>query len=263
MSVTLFSWGYWGWGNATPQLVQAANAAEATKGFSPPIFIDVRLSRQGRAKGFVGNAFRDLVGDSRYRWIKDLGNLAIADGHEGVEIKNPSAVEELLEQAVRGADEGRRVIFYCACEFPRLDGKLTCHRLEITDRLLDHANETGRPITIVEWPGGKPTEACLKVDRKTFSAVMRGRRSVSFTSDRLHDLAGLLWGTVLALEREGDATTEYIAVGPAKFSTSTKRSGFWYLPVIERPQPGATKESLRKRAAEWRTAHGLDERKSG
>ena len=263
MSLTLFSWGYWGWGNATPQLVQAADAAEAAKGFRPPIFLDVRLRRQGRAKGFVGNAFCDMVGESRYRWIEDLGNLAIAAGREGVEIKSPSAVAELLKHAVHAADEGRRVIFYCACEYPSLDGKLTCHRLEIADRLLDHANRVGQPITIVEWPGGEPAETRLKVDRKTFSSVMRGRRSIPFTSDRLHDLAGLPWGTSLALECEGDAITEYVAVGPPKFATSTKRAGFWYLPVIEPPQPGATKESLHKHAAQWRKAHGLDERKSG
>jgi hypothetical protein len=263
MSVTtLFSWGYWGWGNATPQLVQAADAAEADKGFRPPIFVDIRLRRQGRAKGFVGNAFRDLVGESRYRWMEDLGNLEIATGGRGVRIKNPAAVSELLEEAVQAADEGRRLIFYCACEFPSLDGKLTCHRLEVGDLLLEHAKKADQPITIVEWPGGEPIETLLKVDRKIFSAVMRGRRSIPFTSDRLHDLAGLPWGTLLALEREGDATTEYIAVGPARFATSTKRSGFWYLPVIKPPQPGATKESLLDRAAQWRTAHGLDERRS-
>jgi len=260
--IVLFSWGYWGWGNATPQLVQAFDAAEAAKGFRPPIFVDVRLRRQGRAKGFVWNAFRDLVEEPRYRWIEDLGNLAIADGREGVEIKNPSAVAELLQQAVLAADEGRRVIFYCACEFPSLDGKLTCHRLEVGALLLEHANKADQPITIVEWPGGEPTETRLKVDRKTFSSVMRGRRSIPFTTDRLRDLAGLPWGTLLVLECERDAKTEYVVVGPARFATSTKRSGFWYLPVIEPPQPGATKESLVKHAAEWRTAHGVDERRS-
>jgi hypothetical protein len=263
MSVTLFSWGYWGWGNATPHLVQATDAAEAAKGFRPPIFIDVRLRRQGRAKGFVGNAFRDLVGESRYRWLQDLGNLAIATGAQGVRIKNPAAVSKLLELAVQAADEGRRVIFYCACEFPSLDGKLTCHRLEVGDLLLEHAKKADQPITIVEWPGGKPIETRLKVDRKIFSAVMRGRTSIPFKTDRLHDLAGLPWGTLLALECEGDATSEYVAVGPAKFATSTKRASFWYLPVIEPPQSRATKESSREYAARWRTAHGLDERKSG
>ena len=120
---------------------------EIAEEFRPPIFLDVRLRRQGRAKGFVGNAFRDLVGESRYRWMEDLGNLTIATGGRGVRIKNPAAVSELLERAVQAAGERRRVIFYCACEFPRLDGKLACHRLEITDRLLAHAKKIGRSIS--------------------------------------------------------------------------------------------------------------------
>jgi hypothetical protein len=263
MSVTtLFSRGYWGWGKATRQLVQAADAAEAAKGFRPPIFVDVRLRRQGRAKGFVGNAFRDLVGESRYRWVQDLGNLAIATGARGVRIKNPAAVSELLELAVQAADEGRRVIFYCVCEFQSIDGRLKCHRLEIADRLLGHAKEVGRPISIVEWPGGEPIETRVKVDRKIFSAVMRTRKSIPFSIRRLNDFAGLPWGSVVVLECEGDATTGHVLVGPARFATSTKGAGFWYLPVIEPPHPGATKESLLERAAEWRTAHGLDERQS-
>lgn len=262
MTVTLFSWGYWGWGASTRQLVQAADAAEAAKGFRPPIFLDVRLRRQGRAKGFVGNAFRDLVGESRYCWMEDLGNLAIATGGGGVRIKNPAAVSELLERAARAADEGRRVIFYCACDFPSMDGKLTCHRLEIADRLLEHAKKVGRSVAIVEWPGGMPIETRLKVDAKLVSAVMRGRRSIPFTSDRLDDFAGLPWGSLLALECAGDVRTQYVAVGPARFAASTKRSGFWYLPVIAPPGPGVSKETLLRHAARWRKAHGLDGRKS-
>ena len=99
MTTTLFSWGYWGWGNATERLVEAFDMAEESREFRPPLFVDARLRRQGRAKGFVGNAFRDLVGPSRYRWIQDLGNLAIATGIGGVQIKNPAAVTELVDLA--------------------------------------------------------------------------------------------------------------------------------------------------------------------
>jgi hypothetical protein len=35
--MTMFSWGYYGWGNATAQFVQAADAAEAARGFAPPM----------------------------------------------------------------------------------------------------------------------------------------------------------------------------------------------------------------------------------
>jgi hypothetical protein len=49
--ITLFSWGYWGWGNATEQLVESANLAEKKRGLKPPVFVDIRRKRQGRAKG--------------------------------------------------------------------------------------------------------------------------------------------------------------------------------------------------------------------
>lgn len=262
MAVTLFSWGYWGWGNATCQLVQAADAAEAARGFRPPIFVDVRLRRQGRAKGFVGNAFRDLMGESRYRWMEDLGNAEIATGGDGVRIKNPAAVAELLELAVHAADERRRVIFYCACEFPQLDGKLTCHRCEIADLLLAHMSEIGRSVLVVEWPGGEPVEVQLEVDRKLFSAVMRGRKSIPFMSDRLDDFAGLPWGSLVAVECEGGTTTSYVAVGPARFAASSQGDGFWYLPVIESAEAGTSKETLLQHAVNWRRAHGLDQRQA-
>ncbi len=264
MAVTLFSWGYWGWGNATRQLVRAADAAEAARGFQPPIFVDVRLRRQGRANGFVGNAFCDLLGESRYRWMEDLGNAEIATGGGGVRIKNPAAVAELLELAMRAADEGRRVMFYCACEFSRLNGKLTCHRCEIADLLLAHANEIGRSVLVVEWPGGEPVEVRLEVERKLFSAVMRGRKrgrkSIPFISDRLNDFAGLPWGSLVAIECEDGTKTACVAVGPARFAASKSGDGFWYLPVMEPAEPEATKETLLRRAEQWRKAHGLDQR---
>ncbi|MBF6567727.1 MAG: hypothetical protein IVW54_02490 [Candidatus Binataceae bacterium] len=263
MIVTVFSWGYWGWGSATEQLVKAADAGEAAHGFQPPIFVDARLRRQGRAKGFVGNAFRDLVGESRYHWLDDLGNLAIATGRDEVEIKNPAAVSELLDLALLAADERRRVMFYCACEFPRLDGKLACHRLTITDLLLAHAKKIGQAISVVEWPGGEPVEAQLEVDRKLFAALMRNQKSIPFSTNRLNDFAGLPWGSVVALKCEGGTTTGNVLVGPARFAASRNGVGFWYLPVLRPPESGASTESLRAYAAQWRTAHGLDERKSG
>jgi hypothetical protein len=100
MTITLFSWGYWGWVNATEQLIEAIDTAEEKRGFRRPIFVDIRLRRQGRAKGFVGNAFGDILGESRYHWVQDLGNLAIANGGGGVQIKNPGAVADLLQMAV-------------------------------------------------------------------------------------------------------------------------------------------------------------------
>jgi hypothetical protein len=62
--VTLFTWGYYGWGNHTPQLVEAVDAVEASRGFEPPIFVDIP-------------AFEKLLGPTRHRWMKSLGNKYI------------------------------------------------------------------------------------------------------------------------------------------------------------------------------------------
>jgi hypothetical protein len=40
MATTLFTWGYYGWGNVTAQLVEAVEAVEASRGFEPPSFVD-------------------------------------------------------------------------------------------------------------------------------------------------------------------------------------------------------------------------------
>ena len=236
------------------RLVEAFDKAEKSREFRPPLFVDARLRRQGRAKGFVGNAFRDLVGPSRYRWIQDLGNLAIATGSGGVQIKNPAAVAELLDLALRAADERRRVLFYCACEFPRLDGKLACHRLRSRTCCWRMQQKIGQAISVVEWPGGEPVETRLKVDQKLFSAVMRGRMSIPFDSSRLNDFAvcpGVHWlpSTARAVRRRDTLRSDRPNLQCRKAETA-----YWYLPVVEPPGPGVSKESLLRHAARWRTA---------
>jgi hypothetical protein len=76
-TTTLFTWGYYGWGNHTPQLVEAVDAVERSRGFGPPLFVDIRIRRTVRAKGFQGNAFEKLLGQDRHRWMKSLGNKFI------------------------------------------------------------------------------------------------------------------------------------------------------------------------------------------
>ena len=75
--LTVFSWGFWGWGTATPQLVAAVDAAERRRGFAPPLFVDIRFRRSGRAIGFKEHAFEQLLGRRRYRWMPTLGNSSI------------------------------------------------------------------------------------------------------------------------------------------------------------------------------------------
>ena len=159
-------------------------------------------------------------------------------------------------------DENRRVIFYCACEFPSLDGALACHRRTIADLLLAHAKKIGRAISVVEWPGDAPTETRISVDKKIFSAIMRGRMSVPFADDRLPAFAALPWASCSHVECDDDGRTGIVTVGPAKFSASNNGTGFWYLPLIEPADPHATKEALLHRGLKWREARGLSERRS-
>jgi hypothetical protein len=110
--ITLFSFGYWGWGSATRQLVKAMDAVEKSRGFDPPLFVDIRISRSVRAKGFNGTAFEKIVGQDRYVWMEGLGNRAIQTGIGRIDIKDPSAAESLLVLAAENARRPRRVIFF-------------------------------------------------------------------------------------------------------------------------------------------------------
>lgn len=264
MTVTLFSWGYWGWGNATRQLVKAVDTAEKKRGFRPPIFVDIRLRRQGHAKGFVGNAFRDVIGASRYRWIGCLGNAHIAAGKKGIKIKCPEAAAELLDRAIHAAKDRRRVIFYCACEFPWYKGKRRCHRDAVTELLLAEAEKRGRSISVVEWPGGQPVDARLKVDQKLFRSVISGRWNIPFDEDKLQAFAGLPWGSVLTLVSAEDGDKQLVAVGPPIYATSKsgKVGGHWQLPVFLQAEVGKQKASLLREVEGWRSQCGLDKRRS-
>jgi hypothetical protein len=157
MSLTLFTWGYYGWGNATPELVEAVDAVEMSRGFEPPIFVDIRIRRTVRAKGFQGNAFEKLLGLSRHRWMKSLGNKFIQTRTgPNIQIADPSAAEELLDLALDSGRTKQRLLFFCGCPWPRCNGKIACHRTTVAGLVLEAAKKRGVPVEIVEWPGGDP-----------------------------------------------------------------------------------------------------------
>src|ERR1700681_4257208 len=117
MSNTLFTWGYYGWGNATPQLVEAVDAVEQSRGFEPPLFVDIRIRRTVRATGFQGNASEKLLGPSRHRWMKSLGNKFIQTRTgPNIQIADPSAADELLGLALEAAGHKQRLLFFCSCQ---------------------------------------------------------------------------------------------------------------------------------------------------
>src|SRR5262245_51914957 len=128
---TLFTWGYYGWGNHTPQLVKAVDAVETGRGFKPPVFVDIRIRRSVRATGFNGPAFERLLGPNRHRWMKSLGNKFILSRTGPIiQIAEPEAAYELLDLALQLAKDNRRLLFFCSCQWPQRDSD-SCHRVTV------------------------------------------------------------------------------------------------------------------------------------
>ncbi len=227
----MFSWGYWGWGNATLELRKAVDAVERSRGFKPPIFVDVRLKRSVRAVGFNGNAFGNLLGEGRYHWINRLGNERIGTGQGGVKIADPSAAPELLELAIEADKQKRRVIFFCSCEYLRFDDGFKCHRWNVGTLLLKAAEKAELPLQVQEWPGGDSERFTVKLDDNQLKKLWRSGRYVPLGGlQQLPKLAGLPHGSVVRLEsRQGSEEHEFdIVSGPTVY-----RSGQWRLPVYE------------------------------
>jgi hypothetical protein len=157
--LTLFTWRYWGWGNATRELIRVVDATERRRGFKPPIFFDIRYSRSVRAVGFRGDAFGRLLPKGRYRWFRRLGNQHIATHERGAKIADPFSAKILFEEALTYYRDRRRTIFFCACQFPRF-----CHRHIVAKLVLVEAQRLGRQVEVVEWPGGAPIRKTVRVE---------------------------------------------------------------------------------------------------
>lgn len=242
--LTLFTWGYWGWGNATRQLVQVVDATERKKGFKPPVFFDIRYSRSVRAQGFRGDAFERLLPKGRYRWFRRLGNQHIATGEGGVKIVDPFAAKILLEEAVRLNSEGRRMIFFCACPFPR-----HCHRHIVANLVLDEAARTGRQIQIVEWPGGAPIRAVMPVTQSIYDSASKTPVDVPLNGNATRlDLLCLPWGSIVDVQSGSKSFP--IITGPSSYQDR------WLLPIWERPE-NAQGSRLRSLSERFRQRHGL------
>lgn len=249
--ITLFTWGYWGWGTAVPHFLEAAAAAEAEHGFAPPAFADVRLSRSVRALGFRGDALAAVVGADRYRWFQGLGNSNISTHEVGVEIANPAEANLLLDYAITQATSRRRVLFFCACPVNQPE---PCHRHTVATLLLNAASARQLDVTVVEWPGGEPThrELRIPVDKTKGS----GRTTVPIGKRLPQDgLATLAWGTTVKVRLGRD--TYDIITGPALHKTE------WVLPILhveDHDDPAA--KPLEQIAREFRAQFKCDPRTS-
>jgi hypothetical protein len=255
-ATTIFTWGYYGWGNATPHLVEAVDRVETSRGFEPPIFVDIRVRRTVRAKGFQGSAFEKLLGPNRHRWMRSLGNSFIQTGiGPQIQIVHPSAANELLDLAWDAARRKQRTLFFCSCQWPRCDGEIACHRTTVAGLVLQAAKKRGVPVEVVEWPGGEPRQIDLNVSPQVFAAIRRGRKTVPLGEQPdLVEIAGLPWCSVVTLHSGGDKL--HRVVGPA-----IRQPGQWVLPVLYWfSDPATALAEYTNEAKRLRRGWGLDSR---
>ena len=211
--ITLFTFGYEGWGNHTKELVSNIDRAERIAGHAPPLFVDIRFRRAVRAKGFVSNRFGDLLGSRRYRYMKSLGNARIGSGMGGIKIHEPKAAAELLDIALEASDDNRRVIYFCSCGAP-----IGCHRRTVADLLRKEGEMRGIAVTSIEWPGGEPKYIELELPRELFAKAEQDRVYVPLPRNAA-EMRALPWYSVVNLRSKEDKDRPPIAIftGPAQF----------------------------------------------
>ena len=254
--LTLFAFGYEGWGSTTAQLVEAIDKVEASRGFGPPVFVDVRLAREVRAKGFAGKAFETLLGKPRYRWIPDLGNPGVKEGGD-TRIKNPAAASLLLELAESLSAARQRVVFFCHCMPPLAEGAPgCCHRTLVGGLLLRAAKKRGLAVRIDEWPGGAArfTGIDVPVSGNDYERIRLGKlKSVPLQGQPAVQLLALPWYSLIRLESGGEYSPWCVVTGPAR----VKKSG-WYLPVYG----GGPPDKIRPHVLGFRVESGFEGRLS-
>ena len=253
-SVTLFSWGYYGWGNYTKQLVEAADAVEAKRGFNPPVFVDVRIRRMVRAPGFREKAFEKLLGPDRYRWMKSLGNKAIEDDTlDSMQIAEPKATKDLLDLAVHETKENnRRLIFFCGCQYSKEGKETTCHRAEVSKLVLGEAKKRKQPIEVVEWPGNEPSHIDVELPKKEFKAVVACKSRARLPPDMdPKGLAGLAWMSDATFQC-GEEEVHRL-VGPACCGPKG-----WYLPIMAWSKEDLPLEEYQGAAVKFRKHFGFN-----
>lgn len=240
-SVTLFSWGYKGWGNAVTKLVGAVDAVELSRGWGPPLFVDVRASRKVRAVGFREGAFEKRFGADRYRLMPSLGNEAIVKGTKRTKLIDPKAAGALLELAEEMAAKKRRVIFFCACLSP----SASCHRTLVASELLSAAERRATPIVVVEWPGleSQPKEtATIKLDATVVKKLAKVPSSIPLGPDQ-PDVRWLSLPWYSVLRFESPKLAGYLYSGPARF-----RPRGWELPF---QGAEASPENAQRQMLDW------------
>ena len=247
-SLTVFSWGYWGWGNSGQQAVVAMDAVEASRGLGPPVFADCRAKRSVRARAFNGNSFEVFTGAGRYVWIPGLGNEAVRTGRGAMRLVDPRSVATLLELVDSSARQKRRVIFFCACAY-----RSQCHRDLIASTMADEARLRGIHLDIVEWPGGEPEERAVPVDKKVLRAVRAGGLGIPLGLRQPDaDLLRLPAGSILRLHAS-DSDLEATAFAHRVVMTA----GAWKIELLGSEPRAVPKEEALAKARQLRREYGF------
>ena len=246
--ITLFTFGYWGWGNHTEELLATIDERERKAGCSPPVFVDIRFNRAVRAKGFNGDNFKEIVGEKRYRHMRSLGNARIGSGKGGIRINEPQAAAELLDEALQAADDNRRIIYFCACEVP-----VCCHRRTVAGLVEKEGEKRKLTVTNLEWPGGDPEFHELSVSRELFTKAAQIRATVPLPKGATQ-LRALPWYSAVKFHSKEDNSREPILIftGPARF---TKEG--WCLPVFEEVN-GCSRREVMAQARRYRKRYGYE-----
>src|SRR6516225_1529510 len=84
-------------------------------------------------------------------------------------------------------DQKRRVLFFCACEYPGTVHSPNCHRAAVAGLLLKAAHRKGVRLTIAEWPGGEPRIDKLRTSPQEVKKVLRGASRVRLPKLSLKD----------------------------------------------------------------------------
>jgi len=229
--ITIFKWGYEGWGNATRTLVRSVDAVERERGREAPIFVDIRYSRSVRAIGFRDHAFESMLGHKRYRWMRSLGNEAIRTRRGGNRIQCKDAAQRLLDLAIDAAATNKRIIFFCSCS--SRDGA-HCHRHGVAKLVARAARRRRVRVEIEEWPGGEPgaVETLLVRVDEDLRKVRNGAVSVALTNRQATGvIAATPWGGLVELVSRGDR--QMVSAGPPQFRARRWQLPIFLFPVVE------------------------------
>jgi hypothetical protein len=228
--IKAFTWGYYGWGSESKHFVRAADWMERKRGFLPPVFVDLRFARSGRAANFKSNSFSNIVGRKRYVWMPKLGNKRIkTKTGKRMQIAEPAAAVELLDLISMLSKKRRRVIMFCACSQPMYRGRPVCHRALVADLLLKEAKKRQLTLELSEWPGEEPVYITVNTNKSQEMAMNKDVCNIPLgsPSKRIPSLAVLGWGSRIRFETADTYTT--IITGPAEV-----QRGQWTLGIYER-----------------------------